>query len=148
MFMLRLNPWLSAKLPSCCCGYAGAGLEGQSLNVAPGFTVVWGFLCDFWKDLLLSVLSALTFCLSRGVLRTADACRQKWKFHLAFWDICIDFQGRVLAPGWEAGWISVRALLSSLLFGSSIVFIARILQNLIEEGLLDGAKNLSLLVLL
>lgn len=42
----------------------------------------------------------------------------------------------------------MRALLSSLLFGSSIVFVARILQNLIEEALLDGAKNLSLLVLL
>lgn len=41
----------------------------------------------------------------------------------------------------------MRALLFSLLFGSSIVFIARILQNLIEEALLDGAKNLSLLVL-
>lgn len=102
----------------------------------------------FEKTFLLAVLSAVAFRLSRGVLRTADVCREKWKFYHTVWDIWIDFQGRVLAPGRKVAWISARAQLPSLLFGLSLVFIAGVLQNLVEEALLDRAKSLYLLVLL
>lgn len=126
---IRLNSWLSLSHTAAVVVKQGVGLEVWSLK-ADWFTSCMRFSWWFGKTFFLPFLPAVAFCFSRGILRAADVWNEN--FIPWFWDICIDLKGKVLAPGWQAAWVSVRAQLSSLIFGSLIIFIVRILQSLVE----------------
>lgn len=119
------NIWLSSI--SCCCRHCDIPcgvffLRDWNFRIEFYLFICWVRLSEvFWGILerpLRAVLPAVAFCFSRRMPRTADPCREKWKFHYPFQDICIDLKGRILGPGWQAVGGFVRAWLFSLPFSS------------------------------